>query len=176
MDYLQILKIIYTNLLLNKNKIILFLLFIQLTSCESAHNNNKLLIFDGLSLIKGNKLGHPKDNQVFLVRYLNFDCSSCVHEIIHWQNFIERNNIDLEKSLFIVGYGDYERLILVIETIKFDGNILYDRNEIFYKNNSSIHLKGDKGILIKNDHYNEIQIDFENALFYKQVIDILELR
>jgi len=68
-----------------------------------------------------------------------------------WEHFFDKKRIDMKKSMFVIGYGDYQRTILVSKNIEFGGNILYDQDQAFFKANESLNIKENNCIVIKNN-------------------------
>lgn len=93
---------------------------------------------------------------------MGFDCSSCIQQVLNWQNFFDENNLDLEDSLYLIGYGDYHRALLVTNKIDFNGSILYDKDEAFEKQNQPFHLKEHNCVIIKNNQLHQLKLNFYN--------------
>ena len=141
MVYHQILKMRHYMSLLFNRYCTLLLILILLFSCISSDIENEFVGFENLIQIKGKQLLPDENTKIIIIQYIDFDCSSCVQQIMNWQNFFDQKNFPLENSLYLIGYGDYHRTLLVAKQIDFGGHILYDKNEEFNSRNSVFDLK-----------------------------------
>ena len=145
----------YTNLQLKISRC-LMLCLLTVFSCNSTKTDKNLIGLADLLIIKGKKPIISDNGGTIIIQYVDFDCSSCIQQVLNWQNFFEENNLPLEDSLYLIGYGDYHRIQLVTKQIDFKGNILFDKNEEFHNRNSSFELKEKNCIIIKNNQKHQL--------------------
>lgn len=173
MVYRPILKMRrYMSLLLNNRRIVLLCIFIMY-SCIPTEIDDELVGVEDLTPIKGKQLILDKKSEIIIIQYVDFDSSSCVQQIMNWQNFFDQNNLPLENSLYLIGYGDYHRTLLVAKQIDFDGHILYDKNEEFNSRNSVFDLKDQNCIILKNNQKYQLKLNFYNEKTVKELERIL---